>query len=110
MIDLSTILDAGTNLPETWKTIVREILLQFDNEAEYHHTNIAGNRPYTVELKITIDDPVDDETYEELHEKAKVQEKQMDEITELMKSILNSTPENFAESLEEIRNNLQKTQ
>lgn len=75
VVDLTDILDKNTNLPSTWKTLVREVLLKFENGITYHHDNIAGNRPYHVDLNITIDDPVDDETYEELHQKRKEAEK-----------------------------------
>ena len=61
MIDLSETLDIGTNFPETWKTLVREILLKFEDGAVYHHENIVGNRKYSVDLVIKIDDPCDDD-------------------------------------------------
>ena len=60
MIDLTSTLDSGTNFPETWKTLVRELLLKFEDGCTYHHDNIVGNRSFHVDLKITIDEPVDE--------------------------------------------------
>lgn len=48
MIDLSETLDIGTNFPETWKTLVREILLKFEDGVLIYHDGlieIGGPRP-----------------------------------------------------------------
>ena len=87
MIDLSNTLDAGTNLPSTWKTLVRELLLKFEDGCTYHHDNIAGNRPYHVDLKITIDDSCNDDEYTELHEEAKKLEEGYNAMNELLDTI-----------------------
>lgn len=73
MIDLSDELDK-TGFPKTWKTLVREVLLKFEDRVIYHHDNIAGCRPYHVDLTITIDDCVDDEEDKRLHDEAKRRE------------------------------------
>lgn len=71
MIDLTATLDSGTNFPDTWKTLVRELLLKFEDGCTYHHDNIVGNRSFHVDLKITIDEPVDETTEKQLHDQAK---------------------------------------
>lgn len=77
MLDLSEILDNQTRFPQIWKSLVREVLLKFEDGITYHHENIAGCRPYSVDLKITIDECVDDTKYEEMHEERKSKEAQM---------------------------------
>ena len=77
MIDLSELLDRQTEFPRTWKTLVREVLLKFEDGINYHHDNIAGCRPYHVDLKITIDDCVNDEEYNQLHNEAKDKEEKI---------------------------------
>ena len=67
MLDLSRLLDRETEFPRIWKTLVREVLLKFEDGIVYHHESIAGCRPYKVDLKIVIDDCVNDEEYKELH-------------------------------------------
>lgn len=67
MLDLSELLDRQTEFPRMWKTLVREVLMKFENSVTYHHESIAGCRPYKVDLKIIIDDCVNDEKYKELH-------------------------------------------
>ena len=74
MIDITEIIDNGTNFPDTWKTLVRELLLKFEDGATYHHTNIAGCRPYTIDLTIKIDECVDEAEDKQLHTEAKKRE------------------------------------
>lgn len=74
MIDITEIIDNGTNFPTTWKTLVRELLLKFEDGATYHHTNIAGCRPYTIDLTIKIDECVDEAEDKQLHKEAKKRE------------------------------------
>ena len=62
MIDITEIIDNGTNFPTTWKTLV------------HHHTNIAGCRPYTIDLTIKIDECVDEAEDKQLHKEAKKRE------------------------------------
>lgn len=111
MIDLSNSLDTGTNFPETWKTLVRELLLKFEDGCTYTHKNIAGNRPYTVNLKITIDDPVDDKEYEELHQEAENKAEMNQAVDELMTTIATlieaDTDENIT-TLKQLNNKLKK--
>ncbi|MBQ2652521.1 MAG: hypothetical protein IJF83_03110 [Methanobrevibacter sp.] len=102
MIDLSETLDIGTSFPETWKTLVREILLKFEDGAVYHHENIAGSRPYTVDLVIKIDDPVDDETYEKLQKESQDKAEQNKHIEELILEINKLTADDLEISLEKI--------
>ena len=102
-IDLSETLDIGTNFPDTWKTIVRELLLKFETEATYTHHNIVGNRPYHINLKITIDDPVDDETYDELHMKSQQRDKQIEEIIKDFENALEMNDEELEAHAEELK-------
>ena len=74
MIDITEIIDNGTNFPTTWKTLVRELLLKFEDGATYHHTNIAGCRPYTIDLTIKLDECVDEAEDTQLHKEAKKRE------------------------------------
>ena len=74
MIDLSQIIDNGTEFPRVWKTLVRELLLKFEDGGTYHHDNIAGNRPYHISLEIVIDEPVDYEEDKRLHDEVKKRE------------------------------------
>ena len=74
MLDLSDLLDRQTEFPKVWKSLVREVLLKFEDGITYHHENIAGCRPYKVDLKITIDDCVGDDEYEQLHKMRKDKE------------------------------------
>lgn len=108
MIDLSETLDIGTNFPETWKTLVREILLQFEDGAVYHHENIVGNRPYQINLVINIDDPVDDETSEKLQEESQAKDEQSKHIEELLLEINKLTADDLEVSLEKILELLKK--
>lgn len=102
MIDLSETLDIGTNFPETWKTLVREILLKFEDGAVYHHESIVGNRPYTIDLVIKIDDPCDDETYEKLQKESQDKAEQNKHIEELILEINKLTADDLEISLEKI--------
>ena len=102
MIDLSETLDIGTNFPETWKTLVREILLKFEDGATYHHENIAGSKPYSVDLVIKIDDPVDDETSEKLHNESETRDERNKHIEELLLEINKLTADDLEISLEKI--------
>lgn len=111
MINLSKKLDTQTNFPDTWKTLVRELLLKFEDGCTYTHKNIAGNRPYTVELKITIDEPVDDETYDKLHKEAEEVHVEDEEIREMYKELILKLDEAFNDDdpkvlLEKILNSL----
>lgn len=90
MIDLTTTLDTDTVFPDTWKTLVRELLLKFEDGCTYHHDNIVGNRSFHVDLKITIDDPVDEVTEKQLHEQAKDLEEGYIVMNELLDAIYNS--------------------
>lgn len=100
MIDLSKTLDMGTNFPATWKTLVRELLLKFEDGCTYTHHNIAGNRPYTVNLEIKIDDPVDDETYKKLHEEADERDHELEQILADMEAVLSLSDEELEAHVE----------
>lgn len=89
MIDISNILDNSTEFPNTWKTLVRELLLKFEDGCIYHHDNIVGNRPFHVDLKISIDEPVDEETEEQLHQQAKDLKEGYMLISELLDAVYN---------------------
>lgn len=108
MIDLSETLDIGTNFPETWKTLVREILLKFEDGAVYHHENIVGNRKYSVDLVIKIDDLCDDETYEKLQKESKDKEEQNKHIEELLLEINKLAADDLEVGLERILDFLKK--
>ncbi|MBQ6220160.1 MAG: hypothetical protein IJH63_10480 [Methanobrevibacter sp.] len=88
MIDLTSTLDNNTLFPDTWKTLVRELLLKFEDGCTYHHKNIVGNRPYTVDLKICISEPVDDETCEKLHEESQREAEINKALDELMNMLI----------------------
>lgn len=90
MIDLTDTLDSGTDFPSTWKTLVRELLLKFEDGCTYHHDNIVGNRPFHVDLKITIDEPVDEPTEKQLHMQAKDIEESYNVMNELLDAVYNS--------------------
>ena len=87
MIDLTDTLDSGTNFPDTWKTLVRELLLKFEDGCTYQHDNICGNRPFHVDLKITIGEPVNDEVDKQLHQQAKDLEDGYKAINELLDAV-----------------------
>ena len=112
MIDLTSTLDGGTNFPDTWKTLVRELLLKFEDGCTYHHDNIVGNRPFHVSLEITIDEPVNDEEDKELHEQAKQLAEGYEAINELLDTIYyiigDSSKEDGIKKLKEITRKLQE--
>ena len=87
MMDITSILDGGTDFPATWKTLVRELLLKFEDGCTYHHDNICGNRPFHVDLKIVIDEPVNDTVDKQLHMQAKELEEGYLAINELLDSV-----------------------
>ena len=51
-----------------WKTLVRELLLKFEDGATYHHESIVGCRPFQIDLTINIDECVDPAEDKRLHE------------------------------------------
>ena len=112
MIDLTHELDRGTNFPDMWKSLVRELLLKFEDGCTYHHDNIVGNRPYHVSLKINIDEPVDDETDKQLHEQAKDLEAGYEVINELLDTVYDiisdSSKEDGIKKLKEFTMQLKK--
>ena len=93
MIDLTDTLDSGTEFPSTWKTLVRELLIKFEDGCTYHHDNICGNRPFHVDLQITIDEPVDEDTEKQLHAQAKDIEESQNVMNELLEAVYDSVEE-----------------
>lgn len=112
MIDLTNTLDSGTEFPSTWKTLVRELLLKFEDGCTYHHDNICGNRPFHVALQITIDEPVDEDTEKQLHTQAKDIEKSQNIMNELLEAVYDSvcdlSPEEGIIKLKQITEQIKK--
>lgn len=117
-IDISSWLNSVTNMPEVWQTIISEALTNRHGTFTYHYENtrtkkdnedkVIYTKPYTIDLKITIDTLGygKEAEAEELIEKYNHETKQLKTIQAVVKEVSELLQNNDITVMEAFRRSL----